>query len=405
MLPLQVEDLQLVTFLYTLPVRFLSRIVLTASLLIFPAATYALQQTIWNFQNGNLPGAWRISGLDIPEGTMEGLHIQASAQDGSMITEFALPHTTEVIQLTLASGVNMEAKFLWHARGTPDGALVELPFTIPASATWQKIDLNVDAYPQWDRRADLIGFTFPKGADLLFGEMRFVQWNVLEKAMEIGRSFWTFDKLSAFSINFLWGPVITFNPVATVELFTTLPPRGRSGMWIFYIALALCAAGILGYQMWTEKKQVLFLPLFFLCFAALWIVFDIRMGLELLSYAKNDYDTYLSQPTGEKKFRAYLNFNDVMEQSLPFLIDQKEFAFLTTRATPVVAMVRYFTLPAVPTDPGEPREDLKTWLIFHRDDVTVGTDGRLMVAGVAWSKPGKIVKQFDETTFLFQTNE
>ncbi len=362
-----------------------------------------MQETTWDFRNENLPGSWRISGLDLPTSTANGLHVTASASDGSMVSDLDLQHPVEVVSLTFISRMNTQAQFLWHERDKADGIFTQLDINIPASAEEQTLQLNVDAYPQWDRSTDTIGFVFPKGTDLLLRDIRFSHWNTLEKIAETWKSFWTFDRMSPISINFLWGPVIAFNPLGTAQLFLSMPPRGRSGNWIFYGAILLAACGCAGYGLW-ENRRLSPLLAFFLCFGILWTVYDIRMGLELLSYARHDYVSYLTAPEGEAQFRSYLHFNDMLEQSLPRIRKEEKFAFLTSTGSPVLPMLRYFSLPAEVVVPTGPRDDLRLWFIFSGDDVTVGDDNRLHVNGVPWSGSGKVLKSLNGTPYLFETN-
>ncbi|NOS66784.1 MAG: hypothetical protein HOO67_00215 [Candidatus Peribacteraceae bacterium] len=383
-----------------------SRILLTAAaLLAMPTAALAMTETVWNFLDGQVPGgdSWRYSGIDVPQTTPEGLRVTASNDDGSMLVDLALPHPTQVVYITLASRTDETAKFLWHRRADVPGNLLELPFTITGGGTEQTVALDLDPYPQWDARTDAIGLSFPQGSDVLLREIRFSHWNIFDQTMEVAKSFWIFPKFNPYNINFIWGPVITFNPVGTESIFSTLPPRGRSGMWLLYAALIVVAGGLIAYGIWKGKKQSL-VVIFFLAYAAVWILFDVRMGAEILSYVKNDYDTYLSKPMGQRIFRTYLSFNDMMDRTAPWLEDVEELGVLR-ETSPIIAMTRYFSLPATVVEPDGPRPDVKLWLVYHRDDVTVDGEGRLTVGGVPWSAPGRIVEQLDTRAFLFRTTQ
>lgn len=398
-------------------VRILQRMILTALLAIAPTTSLAMTETVWDFRKEPMPRtSWRFSGIDRPEKTPDGLRIRAPSQDGSLLSDLLLNHPAEVVSVTFASQAERAAMFVWHRRKDPGEMLTQLGFIIPQGVA--RNDFNVDFYRQWDRHADTIGFIFPMGTDVLLQEIRFARWTLGEKAVEIWKSFWIFDDYNPFSINFLWGPLITFNPVGTSELFTTLPPMGRSGMWIFYASAAVAVLAILADRFWNKARsptRTLDLPprtggrrmkrfaIFFLCYGALWVIFDVRMGAEMLSYVKDDYDAYLSKPHGERTFRTYLNFNDVMEVTVPWLDGVREFALLRG-ATPVSAMTRYFALPAVTVEPAGPRPDLPVWLVYHRDDTAVDGAGRLTVGGAPWTSPGRIVQRFDSRSFLFRTN-
>lgn len=376
-----------------------------------------MNETVWDFRKEQVPGtSWRYSGIEQPEKTPDGLHIRASAQNGSLLSDLLLNHPAEVVSVTFASPAERAVQLVWHRRNDPQEMLTQLGFVIPKGVA--RNDINVDFYRQWDRRADSIGFIFPKGTDVLLQEIRFAHWTLGEKAAEIWKSFWRFDDYSPFSINFLWGPLITFNPVGTSELFTTMPPMGRSGMWVFYAAASAAGLVILADWFWnkvrpserrhdlppqTGGRRVGRLALFLMFYGALWVIFDIRMGAEMLSYVKDDYETYLSMPHGQRTLRTYLNFNDVMEVTAPWLDGVRELALLRG-TTPIAAMTRYFALPAVTEEPAGPRPDLPVWLVYHRDNAALDGEGRLTVDGVPWTSPGQIVQWFDARSFLFRAN-
>ena len=383
-------------------VRPLLRIALLFAVLLIPATSLAFEQTVWDFRGEQLPGSsWRYAGIETPEKTPDGLLISAPAQDGNILADLVLSHPVEVIHLTFASPVERDVQFVWHRHTDSAEVITQLPITIPKGVT--TIDLNVDFYRQWDRQADAIGFIFPQGTEVLLQEIRFSHWAPDEQAIEMMKSFWTFDAFSPFNINFVWGPLIAFNPVGTAQLFDHLPPQGRSGMWIFYVLLAAIAVVLVADMFHRKRPLQSSVLIFLLSYGALWMVFDVRMGAEMLSYVKHDYDTYLSKPHGQKIFRTYLNFNDVMEVTAPWLEGVPEFA-VVRGATPITAMARYFGLPSVAVEVDGPRPDLPVWLIYHRDDVAVDAEGRLSVNGVPWSAPGKIVQQFDTRSFLFVVN-
>lgn len=379
------------------------RVIFIIILLATPITGWAMQETVWDFRGGKLPGEWRLSGSETPQLTSEGMRITASREDLTLLTDLALPHPVEVVTLVFGSDRDAEAVLLWHRPADDSQKLVQLPLTIPRGEQ-TTMDLNVDSYPQWNRRADTIGLHVPADTDVLLREIRFRHWNLFERATEAMRSFWVFDRFSPLNINFFWGPLITSNPIGTRDLFTTLPPGGKSGMRILYGLLIAVATGMIAYFWWRGIAWRRWLTAFLLCFGAVWIFFDLRMGLEMLRYVKADYDTYLSQPPGSRTFRTYLNFNDVVEQSLPALQGESQFALLRPREAPIIAMVRYFAYPSLPEEVTGPRDDLHFWLVFERPDVAVNDEGRLTVDGVPWTQPGTIIDRNDQASFLFAVN-
>ena len=368
-----------------------------------PLSASAMEQTVVNFRDGQLQGSWAISGVDLPQSTADGLQVTTTA-DWSIVGTTELPHPTEVVSFTFTSPRPMEARLLWHQRGYPDGTYVQLPFVIPAGQSITT-GVNVDAYAQWDRYADKVGFAVPAGASVILHDIRFTHWSPVEKTAEAWKAFWRFDKMGPYSINFLWGPVLTFNDIGTKELFTTMPPRGRSANWVFYAVIVLAGAGLALHWMRSGKPAAgKYVSAFLLCFAGLWVVYDVRMGLEFLSYAKNDYQTFLSMPVGSRTYRTYANFPDIVSLAEPFLKPKEQFVFLGPPNTPFIAEMRYFAYPAMPVDPQGP-SDLHTWVVFDRADIALTSDGRLAAGETVLSKPGAIVKRLDEFSFIFQTDE
>ena len=92
--------------------RLLSRFLPAALLILLPATAFAMQETVWDFRNGNLPGTWKIAGLETPVPTEQGLSIKATEENGSLLADIALPQAFDVIHLTFLSAAPSEAKFL-----------------------------------------------------------------------------------------------------------------------------------------------------------------------------------------------------------------------------------------------------------------------------------------------------
>lgn len=377
------------------------RTALFALALLFPLSAFAMRETVWDFRGGNVPSGWKMSGFQA-EATDAGLHLTAEGT-ATMVAEIALPHGAQVVSLSIVNTRTAAAELLWHNPGDPDGIFTQLPFVLPGTnGDTRIVDINVEAFPQWKGRPDTIGFAMPQGADLLLQQMHFQQWNLFERMREAFKSFWTFDRWTPYSINFLWGPMLAFNPVAAKEIFWSLPPRGTSASYAFYGAAIAAAIGCILHRVFRKGKRNE-LVAFFLCVAALWGLYDIRMGAELLSYAKNDYDTYISQPRGQRPFRSYEYMIDFAEEAATAARGETSIAVLQ-RSIPIVAMLRYFAYPAVPHEADAPSDDA-VWVVFDRPDVAVGDDGRLTVDGVPFSAPGKIVRRYDPNSFIFTISE
>ncbi len=145
------------------------------------------------------------------------------------------------------------------------------------------------------------------------------------------------------------------------------------------------------------------LRIFLFCFAVLWLVFDLRMGLEILSYVRADYATYVSQRPGERSLRNFENFHQVLDRSRPFLAGQSSYMFLSEEGTPYLSHMRYFTYPSVPLPLGEPAEHANIWIVYKRPDISVNDQGELVAKQQVISAPGDVLERFDDSSFLFRT--
>lgn len=376
---------------------------------MIPASVCAMESASWDFRGGYVPGEWNVTSYDALQPEQGGLHIRLQ-QEGKISRTLDAPFPVQVIDITTQSTRASEALFLWRRRGDPAESFYQFPFTIDAghsTATLSMLDYGV-----WDPRAVEVGIALPGGTDLLLEEIRFRHWSVGEQLQQMWTSFWKFDRVQPYSINFLWGPIVTRTPVATERLWNMQPPpRGWS---VGRILLPVLAVWALAMWVWwllaplSRGRRVLGFPLhrtvFLLGFFVFWLGFDVRMGLETLSYARTDYETFMSKPVGERTFRNLYNFHDVVEQSLPQLQQSPRFAFLAPPNTPLTALVRYLAYPSVPAGTDEPVDNLATWLIFARPDIAVGSGGRLMFDGTPLSPPGTVLRDFGDGSLLFRVS-
>lgn len=372
--------------------------------LTLPTASLAMEESVWDFRGGRVPGEWSLSdGMPVPQATEEGLAVSAP-EGGTLFSDAAPPQEAEIVSVTVSTDRPIAGQILWRNPGDPSDAFLQVPVQFPGPARMRRIDINLAAYPEWPGRPEVIGLSFPPLTDILLHEVRFSRWNLWEKIAEGWTSFWTFDRYGPFSINFLWGPLLTGNPVATRELFTTLPPKGVSANRLFYSLMIVAAAAIAGHRMLAGKgKTSRHVILFLLCFAGLWVLYDVRMGLEFLSYATHDIETHLSKPPGQRSMRTYGNFADSVDLGVPHLGGEERFGYIGPPNTPFGTMMRYFAYPALPVETTELDPTLTTWLIFSRPDVAVNAEGKLTVDGTAITAPGEIIERIDEISFIFRT--
>lgn len=395
----------------------LLRAIVFAGLLVIPSLGWAMQTMDWDFRHNNLPGSdWDAAGWSADaKGSEQGLHVSTQT-DGKMVSKADFPFPVDAVELTFLAPHPTQAILLWHNRSMEQGLLVQLPFEIRGDAQPIVVRLDLSIYPAWDAKADRLGLALPAGADVTVQNIRFLHWNMLEKVAEAWRSFWTFDQYHSYTVNFLWGPLLTFSSIGREQLFTTLPPKGWSAGRIFLPILGIVALLLLLHWFFVAKRgsrasfERLRLPrhvsthaaLLLAVFAGLWLFFDLRMGVELLSYGGRAYAEYVSQPFGKRLLGDHLYFEDAMEQSLPYLKQRPRFLFLGPAQTPFLQRMRYFGYPSLPVEDGQKPTDVNTVFVFERPDVTIDGQGHLMQDGKALTSPGKVLLRFGENSFLFR---
>lgn len=390
----------------------LLRILLLSALLLgTPLAASAKQETMWNFQDG-IPGRWHVRGCAATRQTAEGFSLMSTMERCFIQRETGdIRHPIETLSITVLSPTQTDVILLWHQRDTPGNHMVELPISFSADAAPQTIRLNLPRYPQWDPTTDRIGFSLPKNSSLSLQKITFTRWSLLDKAVAAFHSFWTFDTFRPYSINFLWGPTIGWNPVWQEQLFTRPPPVGWSASRVF---LSLLLAAFVLYLLSCRRQRTpaacrsaaLALGSMFVGF---WLLFDARMGLELLSYVKADWETFLLQPPGARRFRIFENFPDIAAESIPLLTTSPWYGFVGPHGAPFGSLLRYYTYPAArpvsPNDTQKQRELVRHWLVAFRNDARISPSGELFLGDTLLAGPGTIVKQFGKDAFVFAVNE
>jgi hypothetical protein len=319
-----------------------------------------------------------------------------------------LNHGIESITFHFLTERPTEALLLWHAHNEALTRIYQMPFTIQPDAGTATVALDLTAFPAWDPRTDRLGFAMPAGADVTLQSIELDHWSFTEKLTEGWKSFWTFDTFRSHSINFLWGPVLAFNPVGRATIFAQLPARGMSALRIFYFAIALIGIALL--LRWflqthvqpARRKPWPYVKIFLLGTAAVWVLFDLRMGAELLSYAVTDYRTYVFQPQGQKMLRDHESFEDTVFRAMPVLQSRPVFLFFGPDHTPFTARLRYFAYPSKPAATDEEAHQTDTVFVFERPDVDTDAQQQLTVDGKAVTGPGKVLERFGPSTFLFR---
>ncbi|MEK7562888.1 MAG: hypothetical protein AAB544_00660 [Patescibacteria group bacterium] len=366
-----------------------------------PAMVSAKSQTVWSFLGGQVGPEWRVQGTATTTAEVGGLRIRPET-DTKIFREAALPHSADYIEVTYLSLTDNQAILLWHNPGDPAEEIIQLPFLMPRTTVAKTVKLDVGWFDQWVGRPDVVGISLPKGSDVQLMQIAFVRLNPFEKAGALLKSYWTFDRLTPYSINFLWGPIFTPSPVARETLYQILPPHGTYANQVWYVLLLLSATVCVVLQ-WKPKYRRKALAALGGLFAAVWILSDLRMGTEAMRYALHDIQEYWRKPAAERSFRERADFPVFMKQVQPLVEDRGRYIFLTQYAYPLLGLMRYHTYPSEPVAPETAGEGVDTWVIYERPEISINEEGRLVSEGQPISAPGEILYVMRPGAFVFRT--
>lgn len=374
------------------------RSILLATLLLLPLSAQAAQVMDFNFK-GQIPGRWEGVTWSASEAqqTGDGLHLTAK-EDGAIRTALPGNFRAESLILTTTAPREEQAVFMWQEAGN-SGALVHLPVTIPQSSSPSVTRIDLTQYPQWNPDTQEIAIGLPAGSEMTLVDLSLTRYTFAEHIEWAVKSFFQFDKLQIFSINFLWGPLIGFTPEQYQSLFQGQPPVAISAMRFVYIILAIALLAWLVLRM--RRKPRLASVMLLSTFCALWLVSDLRMSGELISYGVTDWQTWILPTEDQKVFRDRLYYYRTMLEAVPWLQESPTYGLLSP--WPVTGNIRYFTVPSVPIVPtniqGKPPS---RWFVFSDPNAAVDAQGMLTESGKPVAGPGKIYKQLGPSTFLFQ---
>ena len=378
----------------------IARWVIVTGLILAPLSAAAMSSTLWDFR-GNAPGDWTATDGIVTKVIPDGLFVQAT-REGAMYRQTNFAHRIDAMRLTATAAYDMEMKLLWQPEGVEEGSMVELPFVLHAGL--QTVNVDMSKYDQWNDDTDAVGLGFPAGAEVLLQTVEFRGWNIVERLEEAFLSAWTFDAFRGYSINFLWGPLIVWNPVAREQMFAFLPPFATSVNNVFYALLAV--TGLAAAYAHFRKRDPLLRKKLTAAFIAVavcsWVLYDVRMSAEIVSYAKSDLQNYVLAEPGKDNYRLMGDFWHVLEGARPALAEAENIVYAGPPDIPLLSFVRYELYPANVTsiDAAHPKGAM--WLIYGRPDAVINVEGRLMFDGTVVSEPGDIVQMITQNSFLFR---
>ena len=370
--------------------------------LLLPLAAQAEDVTTWNFGDPNAVGQWVVQEL-VTQQAEEGLYVRADT-DGFLQVPARFVQPFHVVTLTVTSPATTKASLLWNTKGTTQFA--ELPFAIPVGQ-YQTIDIVTSEHREQNPHPVAIGIFLEQGTELMIHDVAVRGWSLSERIGYAAKSFWKVDEYRPYSINFLWGPLIAQNPVSLQYLYEKLPPPSPSATRIFYVILGIALLSVLATWVLRKMQSVdaRALGIFFALAAGLWLLFDLRMSVEVLSYVRDDVKAYVLPEPGKRMLRTHLDLYDMLFRILPTLQQENRYALLYPPEGQHYSMYRYFTYPSLPITQEKDLTGITNWVVVDRPDLKVNAEGRIAGSdGVPLSPPGRITLQLNKYGYLFTVN-
>ncbi len=387
---------------YTLPVRIsvLFTSALTSASLLLPASAFAMQSQFFDFGAGQINATWEGKGPIQMKQTPNGVLLQTTGT-GLFLTDTDLSVSPQMGSVTISSESPEGVYLVWIYKDDPSTFNHNLGLRLRAGANIAT-PFSLSEVQSWNDSSKYFGLLLLPNTTVLLHQIRFDELNAAERFLEIVRSFWTFDGMRTYSINFLWGPHIAENPVARQDLFAYVPPQTPSATAVMYVFLIVTLVLITAFaaiqKTETAKRRAIMLGSFLLL--SVWILFDLRMGSEFLASMVYDARSYILSSEQDRTFRDRDRFYDFADFAKLYVADRESYVFLAEQQWPYLGNMRYLTYPSIPGIAYD-RDD--TWVIYHRSDVSIDESGQLTVDSEPVTNPGKIIGRFDDTSFVFRT--
>lgn len=377
---------------------FLTAAIVAASLL--PVSAFAMRTQTFEFAEGAVNATWEGRGA-IQMSKAPSALMLTSIGTGTFLTKTQLSVFPQEGSITASAEQDANIYLVWIYDDDPLGIAYSVPLLLPAGAV-STIRFSLAEHLHWGPGQKQIGLALPPETRILLHNIAFNEWNVFERAREMVRSFWMFDVYAPYAINFVWGPQLASHPLAIRQMYATLPPRTISASWLLNLVLGIVIASSLVFLAYVrpsaETRRRILVTIASLVLGV-WILLDLRMGSEFLRWVIHDHQTYISAPEGTRTFRDRDHFYDFAAFAAPYVFDRSTYLFFTDRQWPYLGNMRYLTYPAIP---GIAIEQDDTWVVFHRPDLVVDSDGRITVDGQPVTAPGKILGRFDDSSFIFR---
>ncbi len=369
--------------------------------LTIPGGAFAMQTQTLDFAEGRINADWVGQGDIKMQQAKDGILLETGNGTGLLLTTLAANFQPQASVIQAASPVPSRFYFAWIMTSGPGHSTFTMPINL-TTGTEEEQDFSLQRETEWRTGEKKIGIVLPPHTTIMLMRIELKKWNMFEQSLEVVKSFWTFDELRPYSINFVWGPQVGLNSFERSQLYTNLPPAYYSGTLILNAAiiLILLAIGATGKVRKTPQRNVI-LQCAVVLFAG-WILLDVRMGSEFLSWVWHDRETYIAADAEERTFRDRDRFYDFAEFSKQYLKNRNSYVFFAEHPWPYLGAMRYVTYPSIP---GIDYFTDDTWVIYQRADMGVDQAGHMTIDGQSVSPAGKVLGRFDKNSFIFRVSK
>lgn len=339
---------------------------------------------------------WNHKGFASIGLTKEGLLMTTQESQGQLARAGNIRHRVDSVAITYLSPQGAKGIFFWQPKDMAGNDAYHIPITFDPSATAKTVVLDMSNISEWDANSKLIGFNIDAQSQLTLQKLEFSGPSGTEQLSSMVKSWFEFDVIHAYSVNFLWGPRLVKNADQVGRVFSQIPPIGSSWNTMLYGILLIAVVGCV-----ALKK-----PYLMIIIAALWITYDLRMGAELLSYAQTDIQTWWSKPIELKDFRDRGSFTAFTQVAGEFVeATDEQYVLLTPTGWPYYNSLLYETYPAYPISQTDDTTGATLWLVFDMPNVTVNAEGRMTLDGEAISQPGEVLLRYAPGAFIFRVTQ
>jgi len=379
-------------------------LLIALALLLAPASALAATTT-WNFAGEKKIDGWNYGGLTTMQLQPEGLLIRTETA-GQLVKVADIGHSVTTITVSYTALNPSDGIFLWKPKGASLNQVYQLPVSFEAGH--RKLVLDMQRIQEWDATSDRIGLGFNPGTNLILEKIELGSPTLTARIIYGAKAFWTFDELRPYSINFLWGPLLATSEEQVANMYNALPPGAPSANAFLYGVIGLALLTYLILKRFRGKYATMTRRAFtvFVCVTAgIWMIYDLRMGLEFVSYASKDWKTWWSQPLELQDFRDRGSFNAFLNKVQPLIKDEKAFVFVASHGWPYSGQMRYSAYPARPLPSDDPETPGATlWVVYGRQDIVL-KDKKLTVDSVPVTPEGEMLLEFEPGAFVFRIDQ